>query len=135
MCQTRSEIPKTGFLASRLNYTDTRNDISRMVHHENMSMKYIEIFKAVKTRFLSRKKKIFLFAQNVDCGYTKAVLMSTNNLCFVSKIRKIGIPQSPVHPNFTIHIKVGFKGVYISLSHVFLMTFLEYVIIMLMSCT
>ena len=85
----------------------TRNDISRMVHYENMSMKYTVIFKAVKTKFFSRKKKIFLFAQNFDCGYTKAVLTSTNNLCFVSKIRKIGIPQSPVHPNFTIHHESG----------------------------
>ena len=36
--------------------------------------------------------------------------MSTHNLCFGSKIRKIGIPlQTPV-----FYIKVGFKGVYIT---------------------
>ena len=43
---------------------------------------------------------IFLiFAQNIDCGYTlaEAVLMSTHNLCFGAKIRKIGIPpHTPV---------------------------------------
>ena len=33
--------------------------------------------------------------------------MSTHNLCFEAKIRKIGIPQF-------CYIKVGFKGVYIS---------------------
>ena len=47
---------------------------------------------------------IFLiFAQNIDCGY-----MSTHNLCFGAKIRKIGIP--PAYPSFTRYIKVGFKG-------------------------
>ena len=36
--------------------------------------------------------------------------MSTHNLCFGAKIRKIGIPlQAPV-----LHIKVGFMGVNIS---------------------
>ena len=37
---------------------------------------------------------IFLiFAQNIDCGYP----MSTHNLCFGAKIRKIGIPlHTPV---------------------------------------
>ena len=36
---------------------------------------------------------IFIFAQNIYCGYTldEAVLTSTNNLCFGAKIRKIGI--------------------------------------------
>ena len=43
---------------------------------------------------------IFLiFAQNIDCGYMLelAVLTSTHNLCFGTKIRKIGIPlHTPV---------------------------------------
>ena len=50
-----------------------------------------------------------IFAQNIDCMYTlelphlgEVVLMSTHNLCFGSKIRKI--------PQF-YYIKVGFKGV------------------------
>ena len=48
---------------------------------------------------------IFLiFAQNIDCGYTvelpnEAVLMSTHNLCFRAKIRKM---YTPVKPNFTM---------------------------------
>ena len=44
-----------------------------------------------------------MFAQNIDCGYMleppsgEAVLMSTHNLCFGAKIRKIGIPlHTPV---------------------------------------
>ena len=41
-----------------------------------------------------RKILIFflIFAQNIDCWYTLAVLTSTHNLCFGAKIRKIGIP-------------------------------------------
>ena len=39
--------------------------------------------------------------------------MSTNNLCFGTKIRKLGILlQTPVLPNY--YIKLGYKGVYIS---------------------
>ena len=35
-----------------------------------------------------------VFAQNLDCGYAEAVLTSTHNLCFGTKI---GMPlQSPV---------------------------------------
>ena len=30
-------------------------------HYENMAMKYTEIFKVVKMKIFSRKKKIFLF--------------------------------------------------------------------------
>ena len=38
-----------------------------------------------------------IFAQIIDCGYTEAVLTSTHNMCFGTKIRKIGIPlQTPV---------------------------------------
>ena len=58
---------------------------------------------------------IFLiFVQNIDCGYTlepprRAVLTSTRNLCFGSKINR----YTPANPQF-VYIKVGFKGVYIS---------------------
>ena len=49
---------------------------------------------------------IFLiFAQNIE-----AVLTCTHNLCFGTKIRKIGIP--PAYPSFAI--EVGYKGVYIT---------------------
>ena len=61
---------------------------------------------------------IFLiFARNIDCGYTlepprrAAVLMSSHNLCFGAKIRKIGIPlYTPV----LLYIKVGFQGVFLA---------------------
>ena len=56
---------------------------------------------------------IFLiFAQNIDCGYMleQAVLTSTHNLCFGTKIRKIGIPlRTPV----LLYKIGGFKGVFI----------------------
>ena len=68
-------------------------------------MQFAEIFSSVKNGdFID----IFnIFAQNIDCGYTleppqqggsnenrlsKAVLTSTYNLCFGTKIRKIYIP-------------------------------------------
>ena len=34
---------------------------------------------------------VLIFAQNIDCGYSEAVLKSTHNLCFGVKI---GIPHS-----------------------------------------
>ena len=55
-----------------------------------MPMQYTDIFKVVKkVKNFSRKYfDIFLnFAKNIDCGYT--VLMSTHNLFFGTKIRKI----------------------------------------------
>ena len=78
------------------------------LHYENMPMQYAEIFLVVKTlKFHKKYFDIFLiFAQNIDCGYTLespqgglsgAVLISTHNLCFGAKIRKIGIPlHTPV---------------------------------------
>ena len=69
-------------------------------------MQYTENVLVVKNeKFHWKKIDIFLiFAQNIDCGCTlepnrldEAVLTSTHNLCFVAKIRKIGIPlQTPV---------------------------------------
>ena len=49
------------------------------------------------------------------CGYTfepprRGVQTSTHNVCFGSKIRKLGIP---LQPQF-FYIKVEFKGVYIA---------------------
>ena len=51
-------------------------------------------------KFSSKKIDISnIFAHNIDCGYTlepsqlsEAVLTSTHNLSFGSKIRKIGLP-------------------------------------------
>ena len=48
-----------------------------------------------------------IFAQNLDRGYT---LEEFHNLCFGSKIRKIGIPQqTPI-----LLYEVGYEGVCIS---------------------
>ena len=56
-------------------------------------------FRSKIDNFQRKSFAIFLiFAQNIDCGYlAEAVLTSSQNLCFGSKIRKIGIPlQTPV---------------------------------------
>ena len=72
---------------------ERKKKMSKIIHYENLPMQYIENF------FKSKKMKIYWkifdifnsFAQNMDCGYTSI------NLCFRSKIRKIGIPlQTPV---------------------------------------
>ena len=59
----------------------------------------LEYFTAVKWLFSGekitlKKYEIFLLicAQNIDHGYTEAVLKSTHNLCFRAKIRKKCIP-------------------------------------------
>ena len=48
-----------------------------------------------------------IFAQTIDCGYTEAVLTSTHNLCFGTKIINIGIPCK-CH---FCYMNVGYKGV------------------------
>ena len=54
------------------------------------------------------KKRENIYIISYFCS--KQVLTGTHNLCFREKIRKIGIPmQTPV-----LHIKVGYKGVYIT---------------------
>ena len=80
-------------------------------------MQYTEIFSTVKNENFIRKILIFLMfllktlwvhIRTTSLG--DAVLMSTRNLCFESKIRKMAclfIPQ--FH-----YVKVGFKGVYFS---------------------
>ena len=60
-------------------------------------------------KILSKNFDIFNnVVQNIDCGYTleppEAVLTSTHNLCFGSKIRKTGCH----------YVKKGFKGVSIT---------------------
>ena len=51
------------------------------------------IFFLYKLKLFSRNVIFLVFAQNIDSGYTlaEAVLMSTHNLCFGEKLRKIGI--------------------------------------------
>ena len=67
---------------------------------ENFQLKNFDIF--------------LIFAQHIDNLWVlvrTAVLMSTHNICFGAKIRKIGIP---LHTSVFFYIKVGFKGVYIT---------------------
>ena len=62
-------------------------------HYENKPMQYTEILRVVKKEDLQQKFfDIFrIFAQS------EAVLTCTHNLCFGTKIRKIGIPlHTPV---------------------------------------
>ena len=40
-------------------------------------------------------------------------ISNTHNLCFVSKIRKIGIHGIPPANSVSLYIEVGFMGVYI----------------------
>ena len=48
-----------------------------------MPMQYTDFFGCKNENFLLKNFDIFLiFAQNIDCGYTEAVLTSTHNLCF-----------------------------------------------------
>ena len=68
-------------------------------HYENLPMQHTDIFSQLKIENFHEKSfdNFHSFAQNIDCGYTleppsEAVLTSTHNLCFGSKIRKIGIP-------------------------------------------
>ena len=71
-----------------------------------------QFFTAVKRLFPIKNCDVFLiFAQNIDCRYTlehvrTAVLTSTHNLCFRTKIRK--------KQQQFFYIKIGCKGVYIS---------------------
>ena len=50
---------------------------------------YCVISRLKNDNFQVKNCDIFLiFAQNIDCGYTEAVLTRTHNLCFRAKIRK-----------------------------------------------
>ena len=45
-----------------------------ILHDENMSLQYTEIFKVVKKKEKKNQQKFFdiflIFAENIDCGYT-----------------------------------------------------------------
>ena len=66
---------------------------TQYLRHENMSIRYKEIFSPVKIeKFHWKNFDIYnRFAQNIDCGYMLEPPRSTQNLCFGAKIRKIGI--------------------------------------------
>ena len=73
-------------------------------------MQYTVIFSALKIENFTRKKMIFLifllktYIVGTCCNrLAEAVLTRTHNVCFGSKIRKLGIPlQTPFYyaPNF-----------------------------------
>ena len=75
-------------------------NLKHQITLRNLPMQYTLIFLALKIEnFQLKIFDIFLiFAQNIDCGYTlEVVLTSTHNLCFSAKIRKLGIPlHTPV---------------------------------------
>ena len=56
------------------------------MHYANMSVQYTAIFHGCKNDHFQMKvfDSFLIFAQNMDCG----VLTSTDNLCFIAKIRK-----------------------------------------------
>ena len=69
------------------------------LHYGHLPMQYTEIFSAVKIVHWKKNDIFNILAQNIDCGCTseppgEAVLVPTrtHNLCFESKIRRIGIP-------------------------------------------
>ena len=57
------------------------------MHYENTPMQYSVIFHGCKNDYFQLKMfdYFLIFAQNIDC---EAVLTSTHNLCFRTKIRK-----------------------------------------------
>ena len=63
-----------------------------------MPMQYSQIFKVLKNE-ISRRNFLIFFSKHKLWAHclAEAVLMSTHNLCFGAKIRKIGIPlHTPV---------------------------------------
>ena len=81
--------------------------------------KHAHVFKVVKKKMkiFSRKKKYFSYLCSKQI-VGEAVLTRNHNLCFVAKIRKIGIPQFYYIRwgirRFLFHIeKLGFVGVFI----------------------
>ena len=75
---------------------------------------WTEIFFGRKNgKFIGKKNNYSpMFAKNIDCGYAEAVLTSTCNLYFGSKIRKY---VYPCIPHF-YDINFGYKGVFITLT-------------------
>ena len=81
-------------------------------HYENTPIQYTVIFHGCKNdSFQMKNSDTFLkFAQNIDCGFSEAVLTSTHNLCFGAKIRKNVYPCKPQ----IYCIKVGCKRVFVT---------------------
>ena len=70
--------------------SNIRSQIILECHYKNTPMQNTTIFHGCKNvNFQIKSYSIFLiFAQNIDRGYTEAVLTCTHNLCFRAKIRK-----------------------------------------------
>ena len=74
-------------------YQGHNNGLLTVFHYKNTPKQYTEIFFSSKNEKFCWKIYL-IFAQNfIDCGYTlepphRGILMSTDNLCFGSKIRK-----------------------------------------------
>ena len=86
-------------------------------HYENFIMDTIYIsrfFSAVKIENF-HWKNIDIFSQNIGCGYMLELpwlgISNTHNPCFVSKIRKIGIP--PANSSFSIYRSGVYGGIHI----------------------
>ena len=71
-------------------------------HYANMPIQYAAIFKCCNNDNFPMKNdnNFLIFAQNIDRGYSEAVLTSTHDLCFKAKIRKK--KYTPVNPSFTM---------------------------------
>ena len=86
-----------------LNFIITFDSVIDIFRYENLTMRYAEIVCGCENlNFHLKMFDIFKnFVQNIDCEYTlepprRDGSKSTNNLCFGSKIKKIGIPlQTP----------------------------------------
>ena len=81
--------------------------VTNIIHYENTSMQYTEIFSPVKIEnFVRKKNDIFLvFAQNIDCGYTleppcRGGSNEYPQSMFWSKNKKNR--YTPANPSFTI---------------------------------
>ena len=86
-------------------------------YYENLPMQYSAniIFSAIKLKISSQSFLYFSYVcskHRLWVHVAEAVLTSTHNLCFGSKIRKKNRYTS-LYPSFaTDDVKVGFKGVY-----------------------
>ena len=69
-------------------------------HYENLSMQYTEIFSVVKIENFIEKISIFslfVFAQNIDCGYKiEPRQQGGSNDYLQSKKKKLYTPANPI---------------------------------------
>ena len=85
-------------------------------HYANTPMQYTTIFYCCKNVHFQMNFFFLIFAENIDCEYTlEPPQRGGSNECpqsnFWSKNKK---KYTPVNPSFTIYIKVGCKGVFVT---------------------